>query len=175
MSAIGVIRPPVVTMGTPTKAQESSAELKNKVSFSHQNDLLDFDVFSEFREPKLSKSKTGVQHKLDFSEDLLDGASQSSIDFLLDVQEPQNQSDTIVTNILSDSHSKRNDSSFLYTPTPTVLQKNLPASQSIHQAQTTASSETVSNILNSNPNIDSSPNNMQVNYLVPLEALKSGK
>ncbi|XP_047143562.1 ADP-ribosylation factor-binding protein GGA1 isoform X1 [Hydra vulgaris] len=159
MANVGFIRnAPVIT--TPIKVQEPTKELSKELKNKNTQDLFDFDVFSEFREPKV-KSKL-EEHNVEFL-DKIDGANQSAIDHLLDLEIPQNLTLTTDKDISSETFSEKKNS-FIFTP----KQNYQSMLQSFDETQT--SLEITSNYTKTT--IDTSLSSSQTSYLVPLETLK---
>lgn len=140
----------------PQQPNNNEGDKKKK-----KNDLLDFDVFSEFHTPTLmTKTTTATTNRnKQNTTDATDGASQSVIDSMLDLSiesiEPVSTKGNTNTNSLLD----------ISIPAPSVAQQPspAPASQPIQQQQ------------QSQPKAPVSPPLMnQENYTVPLDALQPG-
>ena len=157
----------------PPKAAPSASEPKKK------NDLLDFDVFSEFHTPTLMKTTSTATPALDKT----DGASQSALNNIMDLSfdsplqpsSTQQPSNNLKANSNTDAASA---SSLLDTSPPTyVASQQLQQRQKQQQQQqqqppqintVTAPSKTQQPV--SPPLIQN-----QENYTVPLESLQPGE
>lgn len=128
--------PPVVNPASVVqrKIPEPAAPPKKK------NDLLDFDVFSEFRSPALMTSANSSNSKNDkktpavVNGDNVDGASQSALNHMLDISnEPSfNSSDSYVSSSVFDPHKggiSKPSTTVQPTNTASLLDISLPPTQ----------------------------------------------
>eukprot|EP00111_Clytia_hemisphaerica_P009425 TCONS_00027659-protein len=171
---IGALRPMAPAgMGVPSQTtvnrpppqlQKEPTETKKK------NDLLDFDVFSEFRTPTLMTSNAGTKPA-----DQPDGASQSAMQNLYDMPVnplPAASANDILapSNTQNSTANKENNASLLDISTPAQVPSPViaPASKPTPQPVMVAPQPTPTQ-----PLMPASPPLVhQENYTVPLEALQ---
>ena len=172
---IGAMRPmaPLSSVSQPAAVINRGPPQPVNEPPKKNNDLLDFDVFSEFRSPTLMTSQKPKEPAAGL--DKTDGANQSTIDFMLDIS--SNDSPSLLsssTNITSTSQTKNSnmddlsgliDVSPQVTPEPPKPVIPAPAPSPV-PAPTPALS----------PPSHAAPSPMsQENYAVPLETLRPGE
>jgi len=148
-----------------TNSQNKSPQNSKKNVPQKRKDLLDFDVFSEFRTPELLKpndeetTKPSVETTKDVpsSNDKVDGANQSAINYLIDVTD---------------------DTPSLFqmdcTPHQTTATPNIQTTSTPQQTQVPTATPPVSQpSAITNPVPVPSTLNATDSYFVPLEALKA--
>jgi len=157
---------PVINRGPPKPASEPPKK---------RNDLLDFDVFSEFRSPTLMTSLQTQPAELDKT----DGANQSAINCMLDISSndsPSLSSGSATVTSNSTSQTKKSDmddlSGLIDISLPPAVPPAMtqPPSKPVMPAPVLAPpSHTLP------PAAPAAPSPMsQENYTIPLEALKPG-
>lgn len=104
---ISAARPPV---SDASATPPMSAPNKNSATVPQRRDLLDFDVFSEFRSPELTKTKNGSVKT--------DAPSQSAVDDLLDI--------SIEDESKNNNQSQPSQQTPVLTQTPALV-SNLPS------------------------------------------------